>query len=163
MVPADGDGVRSMLNQIGWDAQYVESAAANASTFTLAEDRAALAAEVSVDSGSGMIGFIFVQMNAWNRLAQIQGLAVHPAWQRRGVASALVGAAEGAARSHAMRGIFVDTPTTNRGGYLFYLAAGYRAAYIMPSYYEEALDGVTFQKFWGPEPTTEGATDEQPA
>jgi ribosomal protein S18 acetylase RimI-like enzyme len=42
----------------------------------------------------------------------------------------------------------VDTPTTNERGRRFYEALGYRQGYLMPRYYEDALDGVTYQKFF---------------
>lgn len=94
------------------------------------------------------IGFIFVEYHAWNRLAQIQGLAVDPAFYRQGVASALVAHAEAFARQHHARGIYVDTPTTNERGRQFYEALGYQTGYIMPRYYADTLDGVTYQKFF---------------
>jgi ribosomal protein S18 acetylase RimI-like enzyme len=94
------------------------------------------------------VGFLYVQFYAWNQLCQIQGLAVHPDFQRRGVASALVARAEGFARSKNARGIYVDTPTTNMGGRKFYEATGYQLGYVMPRYYEDQLDGVTYQKFF---------------
>jgi ribosomal protein S18 acetylase RimI-like enzyme len=42
----------------------------------------------------------------------------------------------------------VDTPTSNTGGRKFYEAIGYQLGYIMPRYYEDRLDGVTYQKFF---------------
>jgi ribosomal protein S18 acetylase RimI-like enzyme len=75
-------------------------------------------------------------------------LAVSPEFQRQGAASALVARAEEFARSKKTRGIYVDTPTTNTGGQKFYEAAGYQLGYIMPRYYEDRLDGVTYQKFF---------------
>ena len=46
------------------------------------------------------------------------------------------------------RGIYVDTPTLNRKGRDFYEAVGYSFGYEMPRYYEDNLDGVTYQKFF---------------
>ena len=94
------------------------------------------------------MGFLYVQYYAWNRLCQIQGLAVDPDFQRHGAASALVLRAEEFARSKNARGVYVDTPTSNRGGRKFYEAIGYQLGYIMPRYYEDELDGVTYQKFF---------------
>jgi len=94
------------------------------------------------------IGFVFVEYHEWNRLAQIQGLAVDAAYQRNSAASALVARAQEHARACRARGIYVDTPTTNDRGRRFYEAIGYQVGYIMPRYYEEALDGVTYQKFF---------------
>ena len=60
----------------------------------------------------------------------------------------LVGQAEEFACSKQLRGIYVDTPVSNTKGRSLYEAVGYRLAYLMPRYYEDALDGVTYQKFF---------------
>lgn len=96
-----------------------------------------------------MAGFIYIQFHEWNRLAQIQGLAVDPQYQRRGVASMLVERAERFAKERQARGVYVDTPTLNQRGRGFYEALGYSFGYEMPRYYEDGLDGVTYQKFFG--------------
>lgn len=139
--------VRRILTAIGWEPQYVTSAEENAVMFSQSPDTlAAYAAPVE----NTVAGFIYVQYYAWNQLAQIQGLAVDPARQRQGIALALVEAAETFARGKQARGIYVDTPTLNHRGRAFYEAAGYNVAYIMPRYYEDTLDGVTYQKFFSP-------------
>lgn len=89
-----------------------------------------------------------MECHNWNKLAQLQGLAVDPGVQRCGAATSLVIQAESFAKSHKMRGIYVDTPVDNSGGRLFYEALGYRLGYIMPRYYQDRLDGVTYQKFF---------------
>lgn len=139
--------VRRILTEIGWAQQYVSSAEENALTFSQnPETMAAYAAQL----GNQVTGFIYVQYYSWNRLAQIQGLAVDPAYHRQGIALALVQQAEAFACSKQARGIYVDTPTTNQRGRAFYEAAGYQLGYIMPRYYEDTLDGVTYQKFFNP-------------
>ncbi|HEX7998541.1 MAG TPA: hypothetical protein VF528_09135 [Pyrinomonadaceae bacterium] len=40
------------------------------------------------------------------------------------------------------------TSTLNRKGRAFYEAIGYSHGYEMPRYYEDNLDGVTYQKFF---------------
>jgi len=99
-------------------------------------------------SGNTVAGFLYVQYYAWNQLCQIQGLAVDPEVQRQGIASMLVDRAEDFAKTKKARGIYVDTPTRNSGGRKFYEAAGYQVGYIMPRYYEDKLDGITYQKFF---------------
>jgi len=94
------------------------------------------------------VGFVYVQFHEWNSLAQIQGLAVDPRYHRQGIASTLMVRAEEYAREKCARGIYVDTPTLNQGGRSFYEAVGYRFGYEMPRYYEDELDGVTYQKFF---------------
>ena len=98
---------------------------------------------------STVFGGIYIQFHEWNRLAQIQGLAVDPHFQRQGIASILVKRAERFATQRKARGVYVDTPTLNQRGRSFYEALGYRYGYEMPRYYEDGLDGVTYQKFFG--------------
>ncbi len=42
----------------------------------------------------------------------------------------------------------MDTPTLNQRGRSFYEAFGYKFGYEMPKFYEDELDGVTYQKFF---------------
>ncbi len=44
--------------------------------------------------------------------------------------------------------MYVDTPVTNAAGRALYEALGYREAYVMPRYYGEGVDGVTYQRFF---------------
>jgi ribosomal protein S18 acetylase RimI-like enzyme len=143
--PTDQSAVRRILEHIGWAEQYVAAAEQNAELFSQnPEMYGVYVAKV----GDSVIGFIYVQFYEWNQLAQIQGLAVEPSYQRQGVASELVKMAEKFAREKHARGIYVDTPTLNRKGRSFYEAEGYSFGYEMPRYYEDNLDGVTYQKFF---------------
>jgi len=137
--------IRTILTKIGWAEQYIASAEQNMDR--LYQDRENYGVYVAV-SGDAAVGFLYVQYYAWNQLCQIHGLAVDPDVQHRGVASALVARAEDFARTKKARGIYVDTPTANTGGRKFYEAVGYEVSYIMPRYYEDGLDGVTYQKFF---------------
>lgn len=143
--PEHQSSIRRILTRIGWAEQYISAMEAAAIAF--AKDRNVYGAYLAVSAGTA-IGYIYIQYYVWNQLCQIQGLAVHPEFQRLGVASALVDRAEAFARSKNARGIYVDTPTSNTGGRKFYEAAGYQLGYIMPHYYENGLDGVTYQKFF---------------
>jgi ribosomal protein S18 acetylase RimI-like enzyme len=136
--------IQHILRAIGWAEQYVIAAEANAAYFAQHPDCAACIALLDAEA----VGFLYVQYYQWNRLAQIQGLAVDPAMHRKGVASALVAQAEAFAREHGARGIYVDTPVSNQRGRPFYEAVGYQFGYVMPRYYADALDGVTYQKFF---------------
>jgi ribosomal protein S18 acetylase RimI-like enzyme len=143
--PEYQSSIRQILTGIGWAEQYISAMESAALAFS--KDLRNFGVYLAV-SGGIAVGYVYVQYYAWNQLCQIQGLAVSPEFQRQGVASALVARAEEFARSKSARGIYVDTPTSNSGGRKFYEAIGYRLGYIMPRYYEDGLDGVTYQKFF---------------
>jgi ribosomal protein S18 acetylase RimI-like enzyme len=136
--------IRRILESIGWDEHYIHAFEQAAIQFAGKGHSAVFMAQLQ----NTVIGFVFVEFRAWNRLAQIQGLAVDSAFHRHGAASALVSQAEDFARTCGARGIYVDTPTTNERGRRFYEAIGYQVGYVMPRYYEEELDGITYQKFF---------------
>jgi ribosomal protein S18 acetylase RimI-like enzyme len=93
-------------------------------------------------------GFVCVEYREWNCLGQVQGLAVDPAHKRRGIASKLVGRVEEFVRTEGGRGLYADTPVTNEIGRSFYEALGFWQAYLMPEYYDEGLDGVSYLKLF---------------
>ena len=143
--PEHQPAIRKILTKIGWAEQYIYATENNAIAFSRDKENYGV---YLVVSGEDLVGFLYVQYYAWNRLCQIQGLAVSPEFQRQGVAAALVVRAEKFARSKQARGLYVDTPTTNTGGRKFYEAMDYQLGYIMPRYYEDNMDGVTYQKFF---------------
>lgn len=143
--PVYQPSVRQILTKIGWAEQYINAAENNAIAFSKDKDNFGVYIAVSDETP---VGFIYVQYYAWNQLCQIQGLAVSPAFQRQGIAAALAARAEEFARLKNSRGIYVDTPTTNMGGRKFYEAIEFQIGYLMPRYYEDNMDGVTYQKFF---------------
>ena len=143
--PTHQAAIRRILERIGWAEQYIVAAERNAQDFS--QHREVYGVYMAMVDGSA-VGFVYVQFYEWNRLAQIQGLAVDPSYQRQGIASELVKSAERFAREKRARGMYVDTPTLNRRGRDFYEAIGYSYGYEMPRYYEDNLDGVTYQKFF---------------
>lgn len=138
-------GIRRILEHIGWAEQYITASVHNADVFSQNSDL--YGAYVAIHSDL-TIGFIYVQFHVWNQLAQIEGLAVDPTYHRQGIATALVERAEEFAHLKKARGIYVDTPISNAKGRSFYEAVSYNFAYTMPRYYEDELDGVTYQKFF---------------
>lgn len=144
--PPHQAAIRRILERIGWAEQYVNAAERNAEAFS--QNREVYGVYIAT-AGDSVVGFVYVQFHEWNRLAQIQGLAVDPSYQRQGIAAELVENAERFAREKGARGVYVDTPTLNRKGRDFYEAIGYGYGYEMPRYYEDSLDGVTYQKFFG--------------
>ena len=143
--PKYRSAIRRILTKIGWAEQYISSAEQNMPH--LSRDTENYGVYVAA-IGEIAVGFLYVQYYAWNQLCQIQGLAVDPDVQRQGIASTLVTHAEEFAKSKNARGLYVDTPILNTGGRKFYEAAGFQLGYVMPRYYEDQLDGVTYQKFF---------------
>lgn len=137
--------IRRILTKIGWAEQYISAAERNADEFS--QQPEIFGVYLASDQAT-VIGFLYVRLHLWNRLAQIEGLAVDPAYHRRGIATALVARAEQFAHDQQARGIYVDTPLLNLRGRRFYESVGYQFGYVMPRYYEDNLDGVTFQKFF---------------
>lgn len=144
-LPEHQSSIRRILEKIGWAEQYIASMEQSANLFS--KDQENYGVYIAI-SGETVVGFLYVQFYAWNQLCQIQGLAVDLEVQRQGIAAALVARAEEFAKTKQARGIYVDTPTLNTGGRKFYEAVGYQVGYIMPRYYEDTLDGVTYQKFF---------------
>jgi len=137
--------IRRILEKIGWAEQYIFAAEQNMQNLSQDKENYGVYLAIMEDAA---VGFLYVQYYAWNQLCQIYGLAVDPQVHRQGIASTLVSRAESFATSKKARGIYVDTPTSNTGGRKFYEAIGYQLGYIMPRYYEDKLDGVTYQKFF---------------
>ena len=144
-LPEHQSSIRRILEKIGWAEQYIASMEQSANLFS--KDQENYGVYIAI-SGETVVGFLYVQFYAWNQLCQILGLAVDLEVQRQGIAAALVARAEEFAKTKQARGIYVDTPTLNTGGRKFYEAVGYQVGYIMPRYYEDTLDGVTYQKFF---------------
>ena len=141
-------GVREVLAKNGWEEHYIAGQLAELDVLS-GDPLPGTRCKICVSEAENRLsGFVSVEFREWNRLGQLQGLAVDPALKRRGIASALVRRAEGFVRLGGGRGLYVDTPITNEVGRGFYEASGYRQAYVMPEYYDEGLDGVTYLKLF---------------
>jgi ribosomal protein S18 acetylase RimI-like enzyme len=141
-------GVREVLVKNGWEEHYIAGQLAGLDV--LSDDplpgRNGKVCVCEVENR--LSGYVCVEYREWNRLGQVQGLAVDPAQKRRGFASVLVRRVEEFVRAEGGRGLYADTPVTNEIGRNFYEALGYRQAYVMPEYYDEGLDGVTYLKLF---------------
>jgi len=153
LVPYDVEshrgGVREVLAKNGWEERYVAGQLDTLYSLSAGRSPGTRGKIYVHEAEEGRVGgFVSVEFREWNHLGQLQGLAVDPDLQRRGIASALVGRAEGFVRGEGGRGLYADTPVTNEGAGQFYEASGYRRAYVMPEYYDEGLDGVTYLKIF---------------
>jgi len=141
-------GVREILVKNGWEEHYIAGQLVGLDALS-GDPLPGTHAKVCVcEVEERLSGFVCVEYREWNRLGQVQGLAVDPDLKRRRIASELVHRAEQFVRREGGRGLYVDTPVTNEIGRNFYEALGYRQAYVMPEYYDEGLDGVTYLKLF---------------
>lgn len=144
--------IGDLLRRIGWEERFVTGQLHSIAGLAAdAEGARVLVALAGHPAGAEqLVGFITVQVYAWNGLAQIHGLAVAPELRRRGAGRTLVERVEGFARERGARGLYVDTPAGNTRGRAFYEAVGFTFAYRMPEYYGPGDDGVTYLKHLHP-------------
>jgi ribosomal protein S18 acetylase RimI-like enzyme len=126
-------GVREILAKNGWEERYISGQLAGLDALA-GDPLPGRRGKVCVSEVEERLSrFVWVEYREWNRLGQLQGLAVDPALKRRGIASELVHRAEEFVQAEGWRGLYVDTPVTNEVGRSFYEALGYRQAYVCPS------------------------------
>ena len=141
--------LRTLISSVGWNDAQADGQIQSIMRFLQDPSALVLFARDSAPSSgapensSRIAAFITCQFYSWNRLGQIHGLVVDPAYRRQNLATRLVERAEQFLREMGARGVYVDTPVDNAGGRRFYEAAGYHLGYIMPEYYAEGQDGVT--------------------
>ena len=141
-------GVREVLAKNGWEEHYIAGQLARLDILS-GDPLPGTRGKACVCEVEGRLsGFVCVEYREWNHLGQVQRLAVDPSLKRRGIGSDLVRRVEEFVRAEGGRGLYVDTPVTNEIGRSFYEALGYRQAYLMPEYYDEELDGVTYLKLF---------------
>jgi ribosomal protein S18 acetylase RimI-like enzyme len=136
--------VSALLQEHGWSEPQIAGQLEALAALARSEDGLTLIATIDGE----LAGLLSVQIHNWNRLAQIQGLAVRRDLTRRGYATQLLDAGEAFARDRGCRGIYVDTPVDNEAGRAFYTARGYSEDYRMTRYYADDLDGLTYVKFF---------------
>lgn len=140
----DRDEICEILTQTGWAPRFIEGQRKAIEKLTLDEE-----GDVSIAvRGENILGYIQVQHLRWNNLSYIHGLVISPTCRRQGIARALMAHVEKETKAWGNQGVFVDTPVDNQRARALYLATGYAEAYIMPSYYEDDLDGITYLKLF---------------
>lgn len=77
------------------------------------------------DAGGQVCGFVDVTESAWNQTAQINNLAVAPAYRRRGIGTQLLRAALEWARQKNLRAALLDTPTKAHPAICLYQKLGF--------------------------------------
>jgi ribosomal protein S18 acetylase RimI-like enzyme len=143
--PTDEESIRRTLAAESWTLEQIEGQLQVIREMAKSDTGLVAVAE----NEDRFSGFLSAQLYSWNRLIQIHGLAVVPGSRGQGIGSLLLGAAARFARVTGARGVYVDTPVDNEAARAFYNANGYAAAYEMPRYYSDELDGVTYTNFFG--------------
>ena len=141
-------GVREVLAKNGWEEHYIAGQLVRLDVLS-GDPLPGTRGKVCVcEVEDRLSGFVCVEYREWNHLGQVQRLAVDPSLKRRGIGSDLIRRVEEFVQAEGGRGLYVDTPVTNEIGRSFYEALGYRQAFLMPEYYDEELDGVTYLKLF---------------
>ncbi len=136
--------IKKLLELIGWNQNQVEGQLGVIEKFLKEKNWMILFA---IEKNT-IIGYISAEFYSWNRLGQIHGLVIHPDYRNKGFASTLVKDAEVFMKKNGARGIYADTPVDNSIGCAFYKDNNFQQAYVMPEYYDNGLDGVTFLKLF---------------
>ncbi|WP_434419306.1 GNAT family N-acetyltransferase [Nannocystis pusilla] len=104
---------------------------------TLVEAVATAAFAVAAESASGALdGFAAVQLQRWNRSAELSALFVAPSSRGRGIGRALLTAALDFARSERVRCLTLETQTSNLPAIRFYQRMGFRFCGIHTALYD---------------------------
>jgi [ribosomal protein S18]-alanine N-acetyltransferase len=100
-----------------------------------------------VAHADGMIaGVAIVLFRATSRIARLYSLAVAPRHTGRGIASALLAAAEKTARSRKCRSLRLEVHEKNHGAIKVYRKAGYHEFGRYHQYYEDRGHALRFEK-----------------
>jgi len=104
-------------------------------------------AETVIDEEGGVIrGYAMLLFNTGTSLARMYSLAVDPAQQRKGIASALLRASEDSARAHDAVTLRLEIRKDNAASIGLFKRHGYREFGIYTDYYEDHMDAVRFEK-----------------
>ena len=86
----------------------------------------------------GFVGFLIARCAAGE--AEVLNLAVGPSFRRRGIATALLGAALADFREHSVRRVFLEVRASNEPAIRFYEVSGFTATGRRPTYYSNPPD-----------------------
>jgi [ribosomal protein S18]-alanine N-acetyltransferase len=108
-------------------------------------------AAVIVGEADGAIAGVAVILFRTNSpIARLYSIAVAPNWTGRGIASALIAAAEKATRKRDCRVLRLEVHEKNRGAIRLYRKTGYHEFGRHHHYYEDRGHALRFEKRLGP-------------
>ena len=94
--------------------------------------------------GESVIGYAGLQFIVPE--SEVLTVAVHPNWQRQGVARALISHLEQEAVTHGCSIVHLEVEDSNTSARAMYARAGYREVGLRPSYYGPGRDAVLMTK-----------------
>jgi ribosomal protein S18 acetylase RimI-like enzyme len=98
------------------------------------------------DGGARLAGAAVVLFRARARVARLYSIAVTPAMSGKGIAGALLRAAERAAVRRKCRSMRLEVHVTNRAAIKCYRKGGYQQFGCHRSYYADGGDALRFEK-----------------
>jgi ribosomal-protein-alanine N-acetyltransferase len=108
----------------------------------------ALVAQVGIELAG--IVLIHVERAAGSASGYVVTLDVHPAFTRRGIATALLRGAETQALHEGCRAMLLHVFVGNRGAITFYESMGYKAGHTVEDFYGPELHALVYRKLLEP-------------
>jgi ribosomal protein S18 acetylase RimI-like enzyme len=108
------------------------------------------AAFIIAEAGGGVAGYALILFQARSLITRLYSIAVAPALVRQGIGTALLSAAEEAARTRGCTAMRLEVQDTNGAAATLYEAAGYRLLGRHARYYEDGGGALRFHKRLAP-------------
>ena len=99
-----------------------------------------------LEEGGELRGSALCLFRAGSRTGRLYSLIVDPAQRGRGLARALLAAAEAAASARGCRCMRLEVRADNAAALALYAAAAYAPVRRLPAYYDDGCDGVRLEK-----------------
>jgi ribosomal protein S18 acetylase RimI-like enzyme len=110
-------------------------------------------AETLIEEWSGVPrGYVMLTFHEGTSLARLYSLAVDPDFQRYGLATELVRAAEQIARDNDCVYLRLEIRKDNPASIGLFKKHGYKQFGVHPDYYEDHMDALRFEKLLAPQP-----------
>lgn len=97
-------------------------------------------------TGGACRGYTMILFNIGTSMARLYSFAVHPDYQGRGLAKALLDASEDAAREHDASTMRLEVRKDNKAAINLYTRMGYRQFGEHEDYYDDHMDALRFEK-----------------
>jgi len=146
----DAEAVEALVRDTGFFTPEEIGVARELVEETVQRGTASGYAFVCADMGEDLAGYAcFGEIPATEGRFDLYWIAVSPRWQRHGIGSRLLTAAEGAIAEAGGRAIYIET--SSKPGYeptrRFYLAAGYRLEAQLANFYRDGDDKLIYVKW----------------